>query len=133
VTAKFVGSSDHGFDILLWPNSGIWPKDGEIDLAELPTGVTDVQSSAIYGTSTPHSIYVRTSINPEAWHTYSVDWQPGKVTIYIDGKVTQTVTGSAVPSTAMHLAIQAGPNTAKASNTSGDLYVSSVKVFYPAS
>lgn len=39
------------------------------------------------------------------WHTYGVDWQPGKIDWYIDGVKTKTFEGKEVPSEPMEIII----------------------------
>lgn len=39
------------------------------------------------------------------WHTYGVDWEPGKIIWYIDGKETASYSGSNVPDTPMEIII----------------------------
>jgi hypothetical protein len=133
VQARFVGSSDHGFAILLWPNSEVWPQDGEIDISEISAPGKGETSSVVYGQpDNVQSIWIQNpDVDVNEWHTYTVDWEPGEILIYIDGNLSQTVT-SHVPDLPMHLALQAQPDVPVASSASGDLYVSSVQVFYPS-
>jgi beta-glucanase (GH16 family) len=37
------------------------------------------------------------------WHTYAIDWQPGKIDWYVDGIQRKTVTGSSVPDIPMEI------------------------------
>ena len=132
IQARFVGPSDHGFAILLWPDNDVWPQDGEIDIAEKSAPAKAETSSVVYGE--PDAVQSIWIAHPELtvaqWHTYTVDWEPGEISIYVDGTLSQTVTEH-VPVVPMHLALQAEPLVPKASDGSGDLYVSSVQVFAP--
>ena len=91
---------------LLWPNSEVWPNDGEIDFPEanLDGDTIDAfmhHASASggqdwFGSSTPMA---------GAWHTATVEWAPGSVTFYLDGAKMGTST-TMTPSTAMHWVLQ---------------------------
>ena len=132
IQARFVGPADHGFAILLWPDNDVWPQDGEIDIAEKSAPAKAETSSVVYGEPDAVQSTWTTSpaLNVAQWHTYTVDWEPGVISIYIDGTLSQTVTAH-VPDVPMHLALQAEPLIPDASDGSGDLYVSSVQVFAP--
>lgn len=41
----------------------------------------------------------------EGWHTFAVDWRPGKVTWIVDGRARWRITGDAVPSEPMYLVL----------------------------
>ena len=69
---------------------GQWPKCGEIDIME----VMGQETNKAYGTihyGEPHAqsqgtYSVSKSDNfADNYHTYAVDWEPGKITWYIDG------------------------------------------------
>ena len=96
----------YGYVLLLWPASGKWPVDGEIDFAE--DGGADRQSTAAtlhYGASNSQIAH---GLNADftKWHTIGVEWTPGKLVYTLDGAAWATVTGASVPSTPMFLAIQ---------------------------
>ena len=69
---------------------GQWPKCGEIDIME----VMGQETNKAYGTihyGEPHDqsqgTYAVASANnfADSYHTYAVDWEPGKITWYVDG------------------------------------------------
>ena len=69
---------------------GQWPKCGEIDIME----VMGQETNKAYGTihyGEPHdqsqgTYSVSTANNfADSYHTYAVDWEPGKITWYVDG------------------------------------------------
>jgi len=98
--------------VLLWPK-GAWPKDGEIDMAEIYNPNRDGageflhlgKDNAFIGHAIPQSV------NFAQWHILAVDWLASHITFWLDGKPMWTVqrkTGSNnfVPSTPFHLALQ---------------------------
>jgi beta-glucanase (GH16 family) len=88
----------------LWPAFWLRPQDGgdgEIDVLETvgtPSGGADEVHQTIhagYGSGIPQE--ERTATYPSGslssgWHTYGLDWEPGSITWYIDGKATYTRT-----------------------------------------
>ncbi len=91
---------------LLWPQSETWPRDGEIDF---PEGSLDGTIKAFMhrqgGTSGSDQDAFSTSATFSDWHTTTLEWTPGKVVFYIDGKVIGTSTNR-VPNTPMHWVLQ---------------------------
>jgi beta-glucanase (GH16 family) len=39
------------------------------------------------------------------WHTYAINWQPGRIDWYVDGELKKTVTGAEVPNKPMEIII----------------------------
>ncbi len=96
---------------LLWPESGTWPKDGEIDF---PEGDLDGHICAFMhwmnATSGTQQDAYCTSTTYTGWHTAVVEWLPSRVTFYLDGTVIGNST-SHIPSTPMHWVIQTETST----------------------
>jgi beta-glucanase (GH16 family) len=94
--------------MLLWPKSERWPEDGEIDIIESPYGNRLKPMSVIHNGVRNRTGSKGYSHNASEWHTYTVEWLPNRVTIYIDGKEHWNVTDKAlVPSKSpMHVALQ---------------------------
>ena len=68
---------------LLWPWSGRWPADGEIDYFEA-TGSADRSTFSLHhGGGNPQVTEIRID---RAWHTYAVEWTPTSITAYYDGQ-----------------------------------------------
>jgi hypothetical protein len=94
--------------MLLWPDSGVWPRDGEIDFPEgnlnsVVTGYVHHQN----GTSTlDEDNFATPVLAAHRWHTAAINWTPGRVTLQLDGR-TIGVSRTRVPDTPMHLVIQA--------------------------
>jgi beta-glucanase (GH16 family) len=107
----------YGAVILLWPTTNTWPKDGEIDLIEIPKpervhGINVVHNGP-HNSSRAHGV----AADFTQWHTVAVDWLPDRLVYWLDGKMTWTVdrstrpydgsTQNLVPSTApMRFALQ---------------------------
>jgi len=98
--------------VLLWPE-GPWPADGEIDLAEIGNPQRHGAGEFLHLGALKHFIGRRipASVNFTRWHTMAVDWLPGHITFWLDGKRLWTVRRASggsnyVPSTPFHLALQ---------------------------
>lgn len=92
---------------LLWPDSEVWPRDGEIDFPEgdlngLVGGATHYQG----GTSVAsQDVFEGLNYTYTDWHTYTIEWTPRAVTYLIDGTIVHTTTKN-VPNTPMHWVLQ---------------------------
>jgi Glycosyl hydrolases family 16 len=111
---------------LLWPDSGRWPRDGEIDFPE--ANLNDTITGYVHhqgASSSSDQDRFPTSAGYAAWHTAVIEWTPGKVVFLLDGQlVGQTTTR--VPSTAMHWVLQtetalSGP--APSASTQGNVQI----------
>jgi beta-glucanase (GH16 family) len=75
---------------------GGWPVSGEIDILETTGTQTNKACSTLHW-GTPSHVYKGsgyTELNSELmyFHTYSVDWEPGKMTFYYDGQPIHVAT-----------------------------------------
>lgn len=128
VRARASVNPDHGFAILLWPNSGKWPEDGELDIAEFPGSNRSLLQTTVHYGTTNRKIMKFTHGDFAAWHTYSVVWRPTAVTYLVDDRPVLRVTDrAAIPTDAMHLALQAGADSDHPSDTTATLDVAWVK------
>lgn len=109
VRAKFPAPSSHQFDttFILWPqDDAVW-KDAEIDYIEK----TDPSSKSTYAFVHSSKLgggqkqFTR-KVDMTQWHTYGVEWTPGKLVGTVDGTPWWTVTGPAVSSVAHHQTLQ---------------------------
>lgn len=80
--------------IWLLPRSGGWPNGGEIDIMEHLNHQKHVWQT-IHLLRNSGSGDSSNTVNPQpaisdvtAWHTYGVEWAPGRITFYVDGKKT---------------------------------------------
>ena len=115
---------------LLWPDDNVWPAHGEIDF---PEGDLNSNFSAFshFASSAGGQAPFTLSATFSSWHTATIDWLPGKVVFYLDGKVVGTNTRS-VPSTPMHWVLQtetALRATAPASNVAGHVRIDWVTAY----
>jgi beta-glucanase (GH16 family) len=121
--------------ILLWPDSEVWPRDGEIDFPEADlNGYLDGYMHRQGALSGNDSNGFWTHVSPTSWHTVTVVWLRHSVTFLIDGhSIGRSYTR--VPSTPMHLVIQAETSTTgspPSSSTSGDVQLNWVAISTPA-
>ena len=103
---------------LLWPTYG-WPP--EIDFMEsgdsyrdhtTQTLHYDVLSTPAHENKMVHNSY---DVDMTKWHTYGVEWTPGKLVYKLDGVEKGSVVGDFVPNQPMHIHLQCavGSNTHK--------------------
>lgn len=120
---------------LLWPDSDVWPEDGEIDF---PEGNLNAEFSAFMhyrnATSGSQRAAYPTGVSFTSWHTAVIEWMPGYCRFLLDRKVIGTSTRN-VPDTPMHWVLQAetaldGPSPSD--TTAGNIQVAWVTVYTPA-
>jgi beta-glucanase (GH16 family) len=95
--------------VLTWPQSGVWPQDGENDIYETGTYYPrDPFYSFIHFGSTAttqHSFKQFADAND--WHTMAMDWSESAIKIYRDGALVWTMTDpAAIAHVPHHLCIQ---------------------------
>jgi hypothetical protein len=120
---------------LLWPDSGVWPRDGEIDFAE--TSLVDPLKAFIHRQdATVGSDQTACKTSPgtyltNGWHTVTLEWST-TTKLYVDG-VLECSTSDRVPNTPMHLVLQTESELFSARTAaSGHLYLDWVAVYKPA-
>ncbi len=74
---------------------GGWPVSGELDIMETTGLNTDQACGTLHWGAPAHvykgSGYVDLDSDITYFHTYAVDWQPGQITWYYDGKAIKTL------------------------------------------
>jgi hypothetical protein len=105
------GSANYHPVALLWPDSGQWPADGEIDFMEISDAPRQLVTNTIHhATPDPSVTYgpenqAAIPIDATEWHSWAVEWTPDHVSGYVDGKEWFRLSAN-IPSTPMHLCIQ---------------------------
>lgn len=69
-----------------WTDGQSWPGDGEIDIMEGMSGLAQYHAHSPSG-----GPGMSVSGDFTGWHTYGVNWQPGTLTFYYDGKKVGTL------------------------------------------
>jgi beta-glucanase (GH16 family) len=123
---------------MLWPDSGVFPRDGEIDFPE--GDLAGTQWSTMYGfvhhqgaTSNSDQDWYGSGVAYGAWHTAVIEWLPSRVSFILDGRTIGTST-SRIPNTPMHWVLQT-PTTASYLadlSTAGNVQIDWVAVWKPA-
>jgi len=91
---------------LLWPDSEIWPSDGEIDFPE--GELTSTFSGFMHwmgATSGSQQDVYPTTAGAQQWHTATIEWTPSYCRFILDGQVIGTST-QRIPSDPMHWVLQ---------------------------
>ena len=83
------------------------PEDPEIDIIEA-IGDQVTTANHAYHVQTPNGLVTREFQAPIAdfsadFHTYGVDWSPGRIIYYLDGQETYRIEGDEVSSEQMYL------------------------------
>jgi hypothetical protein len=91
---------------LLWPESEVWPRDGEIDF---PEGGVDSTISAFMhrqdGTSGGDQDAFSSNATYESWQTATIEWSPNVVRFLLNGQVVGEST-KRIPNTPMRWVLQ---------------------------
>lgn len=137
---RFRADRGAGFSptILLWPTAPAkWPADGEIDIFESPLEVHQGGIFVLHNGSDNKTKSKGVEADFTQWHTVTVDWEPDRITFYLDGEAEWTSTDMSYnPTTSpMHLVLQmdAGcgwiqcPNRSTPQTTT--MHVDSIKVY----
>nr|WP_264185648.1 carbohydrate-binding domain-containing protein [Roseicella aerolata] len=80
---------------LIWPGTDVWPGP-ELDVMEALKG-GPLYSTVHWkgeGNTDKYTSYMLEGVDPKQVHTYSLDWAPGRLTGYVDGKAMWTTTAN---------------------------------------
>lgn len=120
---------------LLWPQSEVWPRDGEIDF---PEGDFDQTVSAFMhrqnATSGSDQDGFSTGTTYTGWHTFVIEWMPNRCEFFIDGTSIGAAT-SRVPNTPMRYVVQnetALDGSVPSNSVQGHVYIDYIRVWEPA-
>jgi hypothetical protein len=135
-TIRFRSDALQGFKVawLLWPDSGNWPYDGEMDFPESGLeGTIGAFMHRNYGTSSNDQDAYNTTATYTSWHTASIEWSPNAVNFVLDGESIGTSTAR-IPNTPMHWVLQteACLPTCPAATTAGNLQIDWITAYAPA-
>jgi hypothetical protein len=120
--------------LLLWPDSNIWPRDGEIDF---PEGESDgliwayphrLNASAGF----QHNGYNARAPFDGGWHRATIEWLPSRVTFLLDGTVVGNLTdGSKISNNPLHWVIQnnASSRVAPDSTSQGHICIDWLSIY----
>lgn len=85
VRAAGSGDDEYHMVLILWPDSGNWPCDGEVDYVETTGDWNLANFFHHYGCSNSKTS-LSTPLNLNEFHNYAVDWSPQGIVGYIDGE-----------------------------------------------
>ena len=95
-----------------------WPP--EIDIAEYRGAPLSYMTEAFYwGSWSTSLLYENKGWDFTKWHTYGLNWGPGYLIWYVDGKVTKNYSGTQVPSDSMYIIFSAGLDGSSADSSTG--------------
>ena len=120
---------------LLWPDSGVWPHDGEIDFPEGNLNSTiDAFLHHQDATAGSQQDAYSTGATYTSWHTAVIEWMPGYVRFTLDGTVIGTSTSN-IPTTPMHWVLQAETaldGTIPSNTTAGNIQIAWITAYSAA-
>lgn len=135
---RFKAAALPGYKVawLLWPDSNIWPSDGEIDFPEGSLdGTIDAFMHHMGATTGSQQNAYATSQRFSKWHTAIIEWTPTYCRFILDGRTIGTSVAS-IPSDPMHWVLQAETalnGSPPADSTSGNILVDWVVAYTPDS
>jgi hypothetical protein len=135
-SVRFKADSLAGFKTawLLWPDSGVWPRDGEIDFPE--GGLAELIYGALHYArpdgSDAFDIH-ESAVDYASWHVATTEWSPGRIEFFLDGQ-SLGVSTTGVPSWPMHLVLQTESclPDCPLPETQGHVYLDWISIWTPA-
>ena len=120
---------------MLWPDSNVSPRDGEIDFPEADLNTPMIGYVHHQGATVNNDQdYWPTNATYNSWHTATITRMPGYVQFALDGNVIGTST-SRLPNTPMHWILQSETSTygvIPANSTYGWIQIAWVTAYAPA-
>ena len=132
-SVRFRSDALKGFKVawLLWPDSGVWPGDGEIDFPEsdLSENINAFMHHQNGSSGSDQDAY-SSPASYTSWHTASIEWTPNSVNFILDGTSIGTST-ERIPANPMHWILQteACLTGCPAASTAGNLQIDWVTAY----
>lgn len=135
ISVRFKADSLRGYKVawLLWPDSGVWPRDGEINFPEGDLAKTFYGAAHYRGNDPAASDMFQSHTTFTDWHVATIEWTPGKVEFILDGRSLGAST-TLTPNTPMHYILQSESCLPRcpAPQTAGHLYLDWIAIWKPA-
>jgi hypothetical protein len=89
---------------LLWPDSGVWPRDGEVDYPE--GDLAKIIYGAVHYDRNGRDAFEKLDSDQfvTTWHVATMEWTPGRVEFFLDGRSLGV--SNKAPTVPMHLILQ---------------------------
>ncbi len=117
---------------LLWPDSNVWPRDGEIDYPEGDLNGTFTAAMHLMGaTSGSQQAFFQTHTTFASWHTAVIEWTPLLTRFILDGKIVGTA-DKAIPDTPMHWVLQVEAHGHPSDSEAGHVDIDWITAYIPA-
>jgi hypothetical protein len=89
---------------LLWPDSGVWPRDGEVDYPE--GDLATIIYGAVHYERSGRDAFEKIDSDQfvTSWHVATMEWSPGRIEFFLDGRSLGV--SYKAPSVPMHLILQ---------------------------
>lgn len=121
----------YGVAVLLWSDENVW-SDGEVDFPEGALGGSADLNVHCLEAPTQKCVQYRTGASLRAWHTYTIEWTPSRMSFLVDDAVVGTTTSS-IPTSRMHLVVQAGSLEGRPpASSAGSLLIDWMTIDVPA-
>jgi hypothetical protein len=101
------GSPNYHSVLLLWPDSEVWPSDGEVDFMEILDPTRQTVEFNLHYSPENHQERAKVNVDATQWHSWAVEWTADNVVGYLDGVPWfQSSDPAHLPPGPMHLCIQ---------------------------
>jgi hypothetical protein len=114
MSVRLDSSTGPGYKVafLLWPATNQW--SDEVDFPEIDPDFTVPVRAVSLNTTTANGSHTFSGtsntgvyLTDNKYHTFLLDWEPGKMTASIDGKVVENFPAKSIPTQPMRLSLQA--------------------------
>jgi hypothetical protein len=89
-TGTVVAGNRYHVVLIIWPQSGEWPEDGEYDFVELSIpGQADLEAFMHFPHDADQAVqqrfFSKTGVDTSQFHNYALEWTPDELVGYVDG------------------------------------------------